>query len=145
MAGCPEELVKDSDNDGTPDKNDLCPTTAGTLNGCPDSDGDGVTDNLDKCPNSAGPLTNNGCPEIKKEVKERLAFATKNVQFESGKAVLKTDSYHILEEVAGILPVDLRGRGRADTDRVRRLDLVGGLRGGEHRPRNADLRDRRQG
>ena len=48
--GCPF----DSDNDGVPDYQDLCPGTPPntTVNsqGCPDTDGDGVPDNLDLCP-----------------------------------------------------------------------------------------------
>lgn len=101
-AGCPDS-APDADGDGVPDSSDPCPNSKGSFGGCPDSDGDGVADNLDKCPNSAGPATSGGCPEIKKEVKERLAFATRAVQFESGKAVLKAQSYEILDEIAGIM------------------------------------------
>lgn len=99
--GCP--TMKDSDGDGVDDINDPCPTAAGPVKykGCPDSDGDGVADNEDKCPNTAG--TNMGCPEIKKEVRERLEFAMKAVQFETARAVLKPQSYGILDEVAGIM------------------------------------------
>jgi OmpA-OmpF porin, OOP family len=103
--GCP-----DADGDGVVDKNDKCPTVAGTQpDGCPpapvakDSDGDGLNDDQDKCPNTAGPTNNGGCPEVKQEVKEKLAVATKAVQFETGKAVLKPESYAVLDEVVGIL------------------------------------------
>ena len=99
--GCP--LIKDTDQDGIADDKDPCPDAAGTLNGCPDTDGDGVADGTDKCPNSAGPASNFGCPEVKKETKERLAFATKAVQFETGKAVLKTQSFKVLDEVVDIM------------------------------------------
>lgn len=127
--GCPEP--KDSDGDGVPDKDDPCPSLAGTFNGCPDSDGDGipdnedrcpkeqglrenggcpvdtdgdgVADNKDKCPNVAGPVSNFGCPEVKKETKERLQFATKAVQFETGKNALKKESYPVLDEIVAIL------------------------------------------
>lgn len=99
--GCP--LIKDSDGDGIADDADPCPDAAGPFKGCPDTDGDAVADNLDKCPNSAGPATNYGCPEVKKETKERLAFATKNVQFETGRADLKVQSFRILDEVVDIL------------------------------------------
>jgi outer membrane protein OmpA-like peptidoglycan-associated protein len=61
MSGCP-----DQDGDGIPDKDDNCPTVAGTRenNGCPfiDSDGDGIQDNMDKCPGIKGPVENQGCP-----------------------------------------------------------------------------------
>ena len=48
---------KDSDKDGVPDKDDMCPDTPlGCLvdvNGCPiDSDGDGVCDGTDNCPDT---------------------------------------------------------------------------------------------
>ncbi|MDO6491744.1 MAG: thrombospondin type 3 repeat-containing protein [Cellulophaga sp.] len=56
----------DSDNDGTPDFKDNCPTQTGpsSNNGCPikDSDNDGVPDSEDNCPNEAGSASNNGCP-----------------------------------------------------------------------------------
>jgi len=96
--GCP-----DRDNDGTPDKDDNCPDRAGTLNGCPDTDGDGVADNVDRCPTQAGKADNGGCPEIKQEVKERLEYAARAVQFETGSAKLKESSYVILSEVGGIM------------------------------------------
>ncbi len=96
--GCP-----DGDDDGVADKDDPCPTVAGKFGGCPDTDGDGVADNLDKCPTSPGTEKDLGCPEIKQETKEKLAFATKNVQFETGKATLKMESYAILDELFNIL------------------------------------------
>jgi outer membrane protein OmpA-like peptidoglycan-associated protein len=108
--GCP-----DTDKDGTPDNVDKCPTEAGPFgnSGCPekapvavvigDTDGDGVKDDKDKCPNTAGPASNNGCPEIRKETKERLAFAMQAVQFETGKASLKGPSYAILDEIVEIM------------------------------------------
>jgi OmpA-OmpF porin, OOP family len=98
LMGCP-----DADNDGVEDALDQCPSLAGKINGCPDTDGDGITDNNDKCPTTAAAGTTNGCPEVKQEVKERLAFATKAVQFETGKATLKVQSYAVLDELYGIL------------------------------------------
>jgi OOP family OmpA-OmpF porin len=101
--GCP--LPKDSDGDGVIDANDKCPNTKGLpqFAGCPDTDGDGIEDARDKCPSTAGPASNNGCPEIKQEDKEVLTFATKNVEFETGKSVLTADSKAILDKVAEIL------------------------------------------
>ena len=96
--GCP-----DRDGDGVPDKDDKCPDVPGTLDGCPDSDGDGVPDHLDDCPDVAGPASNSGCPELKKEEVEYIAFATQAVNFETGKALLMSDSYLILDKVAEIL------------------------------------------
>jgi len=56
---------KDSDNDGIPDTEDLCPNQPGltALNGCPDTDGDGIPDGEDACPKIAGPRQLNGCPD----------------------------------------------------------------------------------
>lgn len=97
-AGCP-----DSDKDGFADREDDCPDKPGNFNGCPDSDGDGVADNKDRCPTQAGPAASGGCPEIKQEVKERLEYAARAVQFETGSAKLRESSYVILSEVAGIM------------------------------------------
>ncbi len=96
--GCP-----DTDSDGIADRNDLCPTEAGKAgaSGCPDADGDNVPDHTDKCPDEKG--TNQGCPDIEKADKEFLLSAAKNVQFETGKATLKAQSYAILEKVAQIM------------------------------------------
>lgn len=63
--GQPVKLTeRDTDNDGIPDKDDACPTLAGSaaLNGCPDQDGDGVIDPKDSCAQVAGPADNRGCP-----------------------------------------------------------------------------------
>lgn len=61
--------VRDSDFDGVPDRDDLCPNTPrGVIvdeTGCPvDSDGDGVPDGLDACPNTPRGATvdERGCP-----------------------------------------------------------------------------------
>lgn len=100
LHGCP-----DGDNDGVADNQDNCPTEPGLPknNGCPDTDGDGMVNNLDRCPDTPGPVSNFGCPEVKKEVKEKLEFATKAVQFEMGKNALKKESYPILDEIVNIL------------------------------------------
>ncbi len=99
--GCPP--VRDSDGDGISDDKDPCPNAAGPYDGCPDSDGDGVPDHLDKCPTTTGPKTNSGCPEVKKEDRKRLEFATKNVQFQTGKTELTSSSYKILDEIVKIM------------------------------------------
>ncbi|MBL0103582.1 MAG: OmpA family protein [Bacteroidetes bacterium] len=102
--GCP-----DSDGDGSADKNDACPTEKGTAatKGCPDRDGDGVADKDDKCPDVKGLASNNGCPAIdeskKKEVLEKISFAAKNIQFETGKDVIKQVSFSRLDTVVSIM------------------------------------------
>lgn len=103
-SGCP---IPDTDGDSVNDEEDKCPTVAGTVkyNGCPvpDTDGDGVNDELDKCPAIAGTAANRGCPEVKEEVKKRLSFAAKAIQFETGKAIIKKQSFGMLDEIVGIL------------------------------------------
>lgn len=61
----PVPVVKDTDNDGIPDKDDACPTLAGRrdMKGCPDRDNDGITDGEDNCPEVAGLKQFNGCPD----------------------------------------------------------------------------------
>lgn len=105
LNGCPKAKDPDADGDGIPDKDDLCPTKAGlaAFKGCPDTDGDGVSDNVDKCITEKGPVTNQGCPEIKQEDKQVITEAMGAVQFETGSAVLKKESYAVLDKVVVIL------------------------------------------
>lgn len=101
------DIIVDSDNDGDGITNDRdkCPDVAGSFiaQGCPDRDGDGVMDIDDKCPDVPGPVSNKGCPEVKEEVRKRLAFSARNIQFEPYKSDIKPMSYKILDEVASIL------------------------------------------
>lgn len=98
--GCP-----DTDGDGIIDPKDDCPTVAGIkeLKGCPDTDKDGVSDKDDKCPTIPGTITNMGCPEISDKTKEVFKKALKGIQFESGRDVIKTSSYGILNNVVDIM------------------------------------------
>lgn len=98
--GCP-----DSDGDGIPDSNDACPYKAGptVYNGCPDTDGDGVHDGRDRCPNQKGTVALNGCPEISKQDRETLDIAMRAVQFDTGRATLKSESYDVLGQIANIM------------------------------------------
>jgi len=66
-AGAPKVALKDTDGDGVPDIDDLCPDVPGPKenHGCPvftDRDGDGVPDDIDRCPDVPGPKENFGCP-----------------------------------------------------------------------------------
>lgn len=97
--GCP-----DSDGDGVLDKNDKCPTIAGAFaNGCPDSDDDGVNDANDKCPYEKGITANDGCPEIKQEVIEKVNYAAKNIYFKFASDEILKQSFAPLDEIAEIL------------------------------------------
>ncbi|MCC6768295.1 MAG: OmpA family protein [Bacteroidia bacterium] len=102
--GCPN---KDQDGDGVLDDVDACPTVPGLPEnkGCPlsDSDGDGVPDKLDKCPTVPGVPENNGCPPIGKEEQEILRTAFENLEFETGKAIIKASSFDELNELAKLL------------------------------------------
>lgn len=104
--GCP----LDSDGDGVPDYLDECPNTPKETNGrvdakgCPlDTDGDGIYDYLDDCPNIPGVASNNGCPEIKSEVRTLFKKAMQGIQFETGKYVIRPVSFSILNEIAQVL------------------------------------------
>lgn len=97
--GCP-----DRDGDGVPDKTDACPDKKGNKpNGCPDSDGDGVDDSKDKCPDTPGPAANKGCPELSQAEKEILRLAMRDVQFEHNKAIIRPESYRVLNQIADLL------------------------------------------
>lgn len=68
--GSGAKRVKDKDEDGVPDKYDLCKNTEPKYRryvdsvGCPaDTDKDGILDADDKCPDVAGPKEFNGCPD----------------------------------------------------------------------------------
>jgi len=101
--GCPDP---DNDKDGLLDTIDKCPNDAGPPEnqGCPvlDKDGDGIPDNVDKCPDEPGIPEEQGCPKkyslivVKKdriEIKQMVHFAT-------GKAVILSDSFELLAQVA---------------------------------------------
>jgi outer membrane protein OmpA-like peptidoglycan-associated protein len=100
--GCP---YTDTDMDGIPDKDDECPSIAGlpAFRGCPDTDGDGISDKYDMCPTIPGIVQNNGCPEIKKEEQEVINKAFDNLEFETGKSIIKSSSKSSLNELAALL------------------------------------------
>lgn len=102
--GCP---YADLDGDGVLDKDDSCIDTPGPIenNGCPfsDLDGDGVLDKDDRCPQTPGPISNKGCPEIEEEEQEVLNTAFNNLEFETGKEVIKSSSYESLNRLAELL------------------------------------------
>lgn len=102
--GCP---FGDRDGDGVTDNEDSCPDTPGPAEnaGCPysDLDGDGVYDKDDRCPQTPGVVENDGCPEIKKEEQEVINTAFDNLEFETGKEVIRQSSYESLQNLAELL------------------------------------------
>lgn len=114
--GCP-----DRDGDGFIDPSDECPDVPGiaAFNGCPDTDGDSIPDHLDRCPDVPGIKEMNGCPEEKKatrievkatkqitltaEEQEIINTVFKNLQFETGKSVIKPVSFTSMDALAALL------------------------------------------
>jgi len=114
--GCPPlaEPV-DTDKDGIFDADDACPAVKGVAsqdpkkNGCPppkDSDRDGILDPEDACPSEKGPRDDdpakNGCPKSVRVVANEIVIL-EQVQFDTGKSTIKSESAALLDEVAGVL------------------------------------------
>jgi len=108
--GCPT----DSDGDGVLDGIDQCAATSKGCTvdekGCPgDADKDGVCDGQDQCANTPEGLRvdEQGCPiEVSDKEVELLdtgMIRLQNINFDTGKATLKPESFPVLEEVARIL------------------------------------------
>ncbi len=100
--GCP---FVDTDKDGVEDELDKCPEKAGTeaMAGCPDTDGDGLPDNEDRCPETPGESTDDGCPPLAEADKAILKEAREEVQFNTGQAVLKEESYKVLDRIVELM------------------------------------------
>lgn len=99
LSGCPDE-----DGDGVSDSEDACPDEAGDApTGCPDSDGDGVPNIEDVCPNESGTIENKGCPDLRDEDKETLAYAMRAVRFNPSKATFRQESYEVLDQIIAIM------------------------------------------
>lgn len=102
--GCP---YQDIDGDGILDNKDKCPNQFGPKinNGCPlkDQDYDGIIDRLDHCPQTPGDSSNGGCPVLEEEEEEIIEFAFKNLEFETGKAIIKPESFPSLDALAELL------------------------------------------
>jgi outer membrane protein OmpA-like peptidoglycan-associated protein len=100
---------------------DKCPDKAGPAEneGCPDTDrdGDGVVDRLDKCPDNPGPAENNGCP-VTKEITAKNPLILRGVNFETAKAILRSESFMVLDQVVQSLhewpAVKLEVQGHTD-------------------------------
>jgi outer membrane protein OmpA-like peptidoglycan-associated protein len=100
--GCP-----DTDGDGVYDDEDRCVLTPGPKEnqGCPwpDRDGDGIPDKDDKCPDVFGLPENHGCPALAKKEIETIKYAFENLEFETGKDIIRTHSYPSLNALANLL------------------------------------------
>ncbi len=102
--GCP---YGDKDADGVLDKDDACIDAPGPTEnkGCPylDTDGDGVLDKDDDCPKTPGVVENRGCPVIKKEEAAIIKRAFSNLEFDSGKDIIRAVSFPSLDELGDLL------------------------------------------
>lgn len=110
--GCPLP-PPDADGDGVPDLRDVCPTFPGkpssdpSLDGCPgDRDGDGLRDDKDACPAEKGAATEDpttsGCPADVR-VTEGAIVLLRQVEFDTGTAVIGRVSAPVLDEIAEVL------------------------------------------
>ena len=110
--GCPEP---DNDLDGLLDVEDECPNDPEDIdmfeddNGCPDldNDQDDILDRYDSCPNDPedydGEADEDGCPEEFTEVVGDQIEIWEKVHFETDSAVIRPDSFALLDEVARII------------------------------------------
>ncbi|MFM6976802.1 MAG: OmpA family protein [Sphingobacteriaceae bacterium] len=116
-----DDLKCDSDNDGVGDLFDKCPFTPAGIavsgSGCPlDTDQDSVYDYVDKCPLQKGTKANGGCPEIERvqviekpkvqltpEEEKILQDVFENLEFATGKWIIKAVSFPSLDKLATML------------------------------------------
>ncbi len=129
--GCPDN---DLDGDGIPNDRDKCPEDPEDLDrfedtdGCPDidNDKDGIPDTADTCPNEPETLNDflddDGCPDDpndKVHLSRDRIIITEQVYFETAKAIIKKESYEILDAVAEVMkanPQVLKIRVEGHTD-----------------------------
>lgn len=110
----------DMDRDGVLDGMDRCPNTpSGTpvdgvgCSNAPDSDGDGMPNTADKCPGTPKgvPVDSTGCMILFERqaapsaagVPRRPTLILRGVNFQTGKSLLTTSSYVVLDQVAASL------------------------------------------
>jgi len=111
--GCPNT---DRDGDGIPDSRDKCPDEPEDFDkvddrdGCPedDADKDNIPDAQDACPKEPGAPNpdpkKNGCPQFIRRVEGSSEIEIlQQVQFETGSARIKQESFGILDEVVLLL------------------------------------------
>ena len=139
--GCPD---LDNDKDGILDIDDLCPNDPEDKDGfededgCPDPDNDRdrILDKDDKCPNEPetynGYQDEDGCPDNNGITKlgDSDIMILKPINFEFDKAVIKKDSYYILDAVVATMQgnpvltlVEVQGHTDEQGDDAYNLDL----------------------
>jgi outer membrane protein OmpA-like peptidoglycan-associated protein len=107
--GCPTK-EKDRDGDGIPDSRDRCPSEwSDNPGGCPipDDDGDGILNSDDACPDEAENYNKfkdkDGCPDERPAEIEEFNGVIKGINFASGKATIRRDSYKVLKKAIRVL------------------------------------------
>jgi OOP family OmpA-OmpF porin len=104
-----ESYKNDGDGDGVSDVFDKEPNTpdGALVDGsgrAMDTDKDSIPDYLDKCPTQAGRAANNGCPvQATKGQLMVINDGIKNLQFETGQAIIKATSFPALDKLAQLL------------------------------------------
>ncbi|HET9957979.1 MAG TPA: OmpA family protein [Polyangiaceae bacterium] len=111
--GCPG--TSDRDGDGIPDSTDVCPDKPEDKDGiqdddgCPeeDADNDTIPDVQDKCPLEPGTRSADperfGCPTLTRLDDTGSIVLLKPIEFEFGRAVIKAESFPILDEVLTLM------------------------------------------
>jgi outer membrane protein OmpA-like peptidoglycan-associated protein len=124
--GCPE---LDNDLDGRADQDDRCPNEPEDPDGfededgCPDGDNDRdeIADVDDRCPNTPGVPSEGGCPLRLTTVviRDDRIEITQQIHFEYDRSVIRSQSYHILDEVVLVLQnypaITLEVQGHTDS------------------------------
>jgi outer membrane protein OmpA-like peptidoglycan-associated protein len=138
--GCPDP---DNDQDGILDVDDLCPNDPEDkdgfedADGCPDPDNDKdrILDKDDKCPNEPetynGYQDEDGCPDRGRVVVTDTSIEILDmIYFEYDKAIIKKESYPILDAVAATLQgnpsiqlIEIQGHTDERGDDAYNLDL----------------------
>jgi len=105
--GCPD---LDPDKDLIPVPADVCPTEPGIApDGCPDkdTDKDGIPVPGDKCPEQAetknGYEDADGCPDEVPEIVKQFTGVIKGINFDLGKATIRSESFPLLDSAAKVL------------------------------------------
>jgi outer membrane protein OmpA-like peptidoglycan-associated protein len=137
--GCPGP--KDRDKDGIPDDKDRCPDDPEDRDGfededgCPDPDNDkdGIPDLQDACPREPGQPSpdpkQNGCPQFIRRIEGSNEIQIlKKIEFDTGKATIKKNSFAILDEVVSLLKANpgikkIRIEGHTDSRGGRDMNM----------------------